>query len=108
MLNNNGSFKVYASRKPNSERLRIVGSAVAKLADTLKLRTEVAPKENMLSIYVYYRGNGGLEIPVYSDWGKNWKEDEVFSAIRNMLFVLSFHPKHARLRTVRHKMCVPA
>lgn len=108
MLNNNGSFKVYASNKPNLERLKIVGSAVAKLADSLKLRTEVSPKENVLSIYVYYRASGGVEIPVYSDWGKNWKEEEVHRAIRNMLFVLSFHPNHSRLRTVRQKMCVPA
>jgi hypothetical protein len=108
MLENNGKFMIYASNKPSLERLRIVGSAVAKVANSLKLETEVSPRRKLLSIYVYYKGDAGDEIPVYCDWGKNWNEEDVYRAIRNMMFVLSFHPRHSSLRAIRKEVCVSA
>jgi len=108
MLENNGKFMIYASNKPSLERLRIVGSAVAKVANSLKLETKVSPKRKLLSIYVYYKGDAGDEIPVYCDWGKNWNEEDVYRAIKNMMFVLSFHPRHSRLRAIRKEVCVSA
>ena len=95
MLENNGKFMIYSSDKQNYERLKIVGSAVTKVASSLKLETEISPRRKLLSIYVYYKGGAGDEIPVYCDWGKSWKEEDVYRAIRSMMFVLSFHPHHS-------------
>jgi len=108
MLENNGKFMIYASNSPRLERLRIVGSAVAKVASFLKLETELSPRRKLLSIYVYYKSDAGDEIPVYCDWGKGWKEEDVYRAIRNMMFVLSFHPRHPSLRTIRKEISVSA
>jgi hypothetical protein len=108
MLGNNGKFMIYASNRPSPERLKIVGSAVTKIASYLQLTTELSPRRKLLSIYVYYKSNAGDEIPVYCDWGKDWKEEDVYHAITSMMFVLSFHPSHSSLRTIRRKVCVSA
>ncbi|MFX1495479.1 MAG: hypothetical protein ACFFBZ_14440 [Promethearchaeota archaeon] len=108
MLETNGKFMIYASNMPNPERLKIVGSAVAKVANSLKLETELSPRRKLLSIYVYYKSDESDEIPVYCDWGKSWREDDVYRAIRNMMFVLSFHPLHSNLRAIRREICVSA
>jgi hypothetical protein len=108
MMENNGRFMIYASQAPNLERLKIVGSAVVKVADSLKLDTEISPRKKLLSIYVYYKGDANEEIPVYCDWGKNWKEEDICRAIRNMMFVLSFHPRHSNLRNIRKEVCISA
>lgn len=108
MLESNGKFMIYASRKPSPRRLKIVGSAVAKVADSLNLETELSSRKKLLSIYVYYKGDLGDEIPVYCDWGKSWEEEDVFRAIRNMMFVLSFHPRHSKLRAIRREVYLSA
>ena len=107
-MENNGKLMIYASDTSRHERLRIVGSAVAKVASSLKLETELSPRKKLLSIYVYYKGDAGDEIPVYCDWGKSWKAEDVHRAIRNMMFVLSFHPRHSNLRTIRKEICASA
>jgi hypothetical protein len=99
---------IYASDAPSRKRLKIVGSAVSRIADSLEVETELSGGKKLLSIYVYYRSDAGEEIPVYCDWGKSWEEDEVYQAIRNMMFVLSFHPRHLDLRSIRRKVCVSA
>ena len=88
--------------------MRIVDSAVEKVAQSLELEMEHSARKKLLSIYVYYKGYSGDEIPVYCDWGKSWKEKDVYRAIRNMMFVLSFHPRHQRLRSVREEVCMSA
>ncbi len=88
--------------------MRVVGSAVAKIARSLSLSVEVTPTKKILSVYVYYQNESGEEIPVYCDWGKNWGEEDVYKAIRNMMFVLSFHPEHSGLQDIRKEMCVSA
>lgn len=103
-MENVGKFLIYSSRAQNSERLKIVGSAVSKVANSLNLKTEALPRRELLSIYVYYKDGAGDEIPIYCDWGKYWKEREVSRAIRNMMFVLSFHPRHSALRALRSQM----
>lgn len=108
MLENNGKFMIYASNSPRPERLKIVGSAVAKVASFLRLDTELSHRRKLLSIYVYYKSDAGDEIPVYCDWGKGWKEEDVFRAIRNMMFVLSFHPHHLSLRAIRKEVSISA
>ncbi len=102
MLENNGKFMIYASNSLNSRRLKIVGSAVSKVANALNLETERLHRKKQLSIYVYYKSHEGDEVPVYCDWGKRWKEADVYRAIRNMMFVLSFHPNYSSLRAIRN------
>ncbi len=92
---------IYMSNVQNPERVRVVGSAVLRVASSLKLETELSSRRKMLSIYVYYRSDAGEEIPVYCDWGKSWREEDVCRAIRNMMFVLSFHPSYPRLAMMR-------
>lgn len=99
---------VYTSDAPPTNRLRVVGAAVSKVANTLKLETEFSPRRKLLSIYVYYRSEAGDEIPIYCDWGKSWSEKDVSRAIRSMMFVLSFHPNHSNLRSIREEMCISA
>ena len=65
---------------------------------------EVVEKDKLLSTYVFYRCESGVEIPMYRDWGKNWSEEEVYRTIRNMMFVLSFLPDHPVLSTIRDKI----
>jgi hypothetical protein len=108
MLESNGKFTIYASSTPRAERLKVIGSAVARVADSLNLETELSRKRKLLSIYVYYRGSEGDEIPIYCDWGKSWDEKDVYKAIKNMMFVLSFHPHHPALRTLRKEACSTA
>jgi len=99
---------VYTSDAPTMNRLRVVRAAVSKVANTLKLETEFSPRRKLLSIYVYYRSETGDEIPIYCDWGKSWSENDVSRAIRSMMFVLSFHPNHSSLRSIREEMCISA
>jgi hypothetical protein len=86
----------------------VVGSAVAKVAKALTLSVEVTSTKKILSVYVYYQNAIGEEIPVYCDWGKSWGEEDVYKVIKNMMFVLSFHPKHTSLQGIRKEMCAPA
>lgn len=109
MYSANGKFLIYTSRfSSHGDRLRVVGSAVAKIARSLSLGVEVAHTKKILSVYVYYRNESGEEIPVYCDWGKNWGEEDVYKAIKNMMFVLSFHPEYSGLQDIRKEMCVSA
>lgn len=109
MYAENGKFLIYTSRfSSHNDRLRIINSAVAKIAKSLSLGIEVASTRKILSVYVYYRNEEGEEIPIYCDWGKNWGEEDVYKAIRNMMFVLSFHPEHSGLQSIREELCVPA
>ncbi|MCK5631523.1 hypothetical protein KAH85_03095 [Candidatus Bathyarchaeota archaeon] len=101
----NGKLKIYSSSAPSPDRLRIVDSAVSKVAGSLNFGFEHSNKKELLSIYVYYEGASGDEIPLYCDWGKHWEEDEVSRSIRSMMFVLSFHPQHSNLRGIRTNMC---
>lgn len=105
----NGKLLIYTSRFSNHDnRLKIINSAVAKIAKSLSLGIEVASTKKVLSVYVYYRNEDGEETPVYCDWGKNWGEEDIYKAIRNMIFVLSFHPDYSGLRDVRKELCMVA
>lgn len=104
MLSNNGKFLIYTSNQ--HERLKIVEPAVARAAETLKLRIEVAETKKQFPIYVYYRSEQSEEkIPVYCDWGKYGNEEDVYRAIKNVMFALSFHPKHSALQAARKEIC---
>jgi hypothetical protein len=100
----NGKLKIYSSNAPSLDRLRIVDSAVSRVAGSLNFGLEHSNRKDLLSIYVYYEGASGDEIPLYCDWGKQFGADEVSRSIRSMMFVLSFHPKHSNLRGIRTNM----
>jgi len=102
----NGKFLIYASRfQKQNERLKIVGSAVARVAENLQFNIEVLSKKQALSIYVYYKNDmDGEEIPVYCDWGKDWKEEDIYHAVRSVMFTLSFHPRYSILQSMREQL----
>jgi hypothetical protein len=102
--NNFGKLLVYTSTgAPRKKRLASVKTATEETAKLLNLDCEVVRFRNGCSqIYVYYEcGDGGEPIPLYCDEGKAGNLQEICAALRNMMFVLSFHPKHSALKQVR-------
>ena len=76
--------------------------AAEKMARLLKLNFEIKTfRKNFTPIYVYYKTDGEEPIPIYCSNNGQSRMDEVYSALKNMMFVLSFHPKHQALRRVR-------
>jgi hypothetical protein len=107
MLSKNcGKLSVYASSfELQGRRVRSVKAATKKLAEHLNLDVEVVPfKEKTPLIYVYYNNGGEEAIPIYCDKGGKSAVEEIYSALRNMMFVLSFHPRHMALRRQMRKM----
>ena len=105
MLSTNGKFLIYTPSLVNKKRLEMIGAAVSRIAETLRLEIEIAKKNKLLSTYVYYRSYlDKEEIPIYCDWGKNWNEKEIYDTIRSIMFALSFHPKHTTLQTIRKQI----
>lgn len=96
---------VYASEEFSSrKRLESVKMATQETAKLLKMSfCMVKFEKSAAPIYVYYEGDDGEAIPVYCDEGKRAGLEEISSAIRNMMFVLSFHPKHTALRQMRNE-----
>ena len=96
---------VYASEDFTSrKRLESVKTATRETAKRLKMDFSMVRFEKSGSpIYVYYEGDDGEAIPLYCDEGKMSGLEEISSAIRNMMFVLSFHPRHTALRQMRNE-----
>ena len=104
---NYGKLMVYASTGvPGRKRLDSVKMAARTTAQRLKLDFEMVKLDKAGSpIYVYYEEKGDEEpIPLYCDEGKRSDLEEICSALRNMMFVLSFHPKHSVLRQMRGEL----
>ncbi len=97
---------VYGSGTKTEARLDMVKSAAQQTAKQLNLDFELVRFERTgASIYVYYEeGNDCEPVPLYCDEGKMSGQEEVCAAIRNMMFVLSFHPKHAVLAGLRSEV----
>ena len=98
---------VYASTGiPSRKRLDSVRSAAEETAKRLNLDFKMVKFKSVGSpIYVYYEENDGDDpIPLYCDEGKLSGLDEICSALRSMIFVLSFHPKHSALRQTRKEI----
>jgi hypothetical protein len=109
--NNFGKLLVYASTDvPHKKRLASVRTATEETAKLLNLDCEVVRFcNNSSQIYVYYEcGDGGEPIPLYCDEGKASNLQEICAALRNMMFVLSFHPKHSALKQVRGAIMRPS
>ncbi len=98
-----GKLMVYASTNVSpKERLQFVKNATEKMAKKLNLNFELVKQAAGSSpIYVYYGCGDEDPIPIYCDEGKSCDLLEISSKIRNMMFVLSFHPKHAALKQAR-------
>lgn len=103
---NYGKLMVYASTGiPNRKRLESVKTAAKETAKRLNLDFEMVRFDNEPSpIYIYYEENDGEPIPLYCDEGKLSGLEEISDKIRNMMFVLSFHPKHSMLKGMRSEL----
>jgi hypothetical protein len=104
MLENcNGKLFVYApSSACREKRLEPVSAAVEKMAKYLKLSFEVKTfSQKFKSIYVYYKNGGQEAIPIYCVGDEQASMEEICLRLRNMMFVLSFHPRHSALRQMR-------
>ena len=98
---------VYASTAiPSRKRLDSVRTAAKDTAKRLNLDFEIIRFERASSpIYVYYEENDDEEpIPLYCDEGKISGLEEISNKLRNMMFVLSFHPKHSALKEIRKEL----
>lgn len=102
----NGKLLVYASSVAQSEkRLQFVSVAAEKIAKLLKLPVEVVLfREEFRPIYVYYKNSDEEAIPIFCDKGGEFEMRDVYKALRNMMFVLSFHPKHSALKQIRKEL----
>lgn len=104
-MSTNGKFLLYSAKSlETNSRLEIVRDAVRRIAEKLELKVEITRSEATSHVFVFYKSSRGEEIPVYSDFGKRGDIEEVYSAIINMMFVLSFHPKHSMLKAVRREV----
>lgn len=103
---NQGKLMVYTpTGLPSSNRLESVRDAAKETAKRLNLDFEVVKFERQSTpIYVYYEENEGEPIPLYCDEGKISDDKEISSALRHMMFVLSFHPKHLALAQMRSEL----
>jgi hypothetical protein len=107
MLENcNGKLFVYASSFMfRGRRLEPVRVATEKMAKRLKLDFEVKTfKKRFAPIYVYYANGDDEPIPIYCISEQQSSIDEICTSLRNMMFVLSFHPKHSALREIRSEL----
>ena len=88
------------------KRLESVRTAAKETAERLNLDFEMVRFDRASSpIYVYYEECDGEEpIPLYCDEGKMSNLEEISSKLRNMMFVLSFHPNHSALREMRKEI----
>lgn len=89
----------------HGKRLESVSGAAENMAKLLKLSVEVVTfKEEFTPIYVYYKNGDEEPIPLYCDKGETSSMQDVSKALRNMMFVLSFHPKHSALKRFRQEI----
>jgi hypothetical protein len=104
MLRNDfGKLMVYTSTAaPHRKRFQSVRTATEKTAKLLKMGFEVVKLQKRFSqIYVYYENGEGEPVPIYCDEGKTSDLQEICATLRNMMFVLSFHPANSALRQQR-------
>jgi len=102
----NGKLLVYTSSFMSREtRLKSVSVATEKMAKLLKLDVEIVTfTKKFAPIYVYYKSRDEEPIPIYCDSGEKTDIQEICTALRNMMFVLSFHPKHSALKQIRREI----
>ena len=97
---------VYASTfTRRQKRLKPVSVAAEKMARLLNLNFEIKTfRKRFTPIYVYYKNGDEEPIPIYCNNNDRSSMREIYTALRNMMFVLSFHPKHSALRHARKEI----
>ena len=89
----------------SQKRMKPVSMAAEKIARLLKLNFEIKTfRKDFSPIYVYYKAGDEEPIPVYCSNNGQSRTEEVYAKLRNMMFVLSFHPKHQALKRVRKEI----
>jgi len=79
--------------------------AAEKMARHLKLSFEVRTfRKKFDPIYVYYTNGDEEPVPIYCVGNKQSSIEEICTALRNMMFVLSFHPRNSALRQLRKEI----
>lgn len=106
--NDFGKLMVYASNEASpKQRLQSVKTATEEMARKLNMNFEMVKQaKGAAPIYVYYENGDDEPIPLYCDEGKTGDLAEISSKIKNMIFVLSFHPRHAALKQARKTLFV--
>jgi hypothetical protein len=102
----NGKLFVYASSFCcDHERLKPVSAAAEKMAKWLGMNFEIKTfRKRFTPIYVYYEDGDEEPIPIYCSNRSQADVHEICTSLRNMMFVLSFHPKHSCLRQIRKEI----
>ncbi len=95
----NGRLVVYAS---DSAR-RSVSLAVHRMAKDLGMDVRVVRvRRKSVPMYVYYQCGSEEAVPIFCDGSEEQSGvEDVYAKLRGMMFVLSFHPKHSVLRSLR-------
>jgi hypothetical protein len=103
---NVGKLLVYESIGPSSkERFESVKTAAQQTAERLNLDFGIVKfGKTGAPLYIYYECDEEEPVPLYCDEGKMADLEEISSALRNMMFVLSFHPRHGALRQMRSEI----
>ena len=107
MFNNSyGKLSVHASvEAPRRERLQSVKAATEQTAKRFNLSFEVVRfRKRFSQIYVYYENGEDEPIPIYCDEGKSFGLKEISATLKNMMYVLSFHPALSALRKARKEL----
>jgi tRNA U34 2-thiouridine synthase MnmA/TrmU len=101
-----GKLMVCASSFASCEsRFKVVSMAAEKMAKSLNVNVEVKKfKKRFSPIYVYYKEGNDEPIPIYCNNGEKSNIQEIYTTLKNMMFVLSFHPKHSALKQIREEI----
>ena len=100
-----GKLLLYTpSDEVHGNRSRSISEAAGKIADLLELPMEVQSMEEISPVYVYYRSGNDELIPLYWSRRDNPKRQDVFKKLRDMIYVLSFHPRHSALKPRARKL----
>jgi hypothetical protein len=104
--NSNGKLLVYASSfSCRKKHMKSIRAAAEEMARRFELSFEVKTfREKFTPIYVYYKDGEEEPIPIYCNSNKKSSIEEICAALKNMMFVLSFHPRHSALRHVRNEI----
>lgn len=102
-MSSNGKILIYTPDSSNGDfsGIRNVRNAAYKIARRLNLGVEVVRRRDLSSVWVYFESYDGQLIPVYFNYWLDCQEEEVYTKIRNMMFVLSFHPRFRDLKAIR-------
>jgi len=109
-MNSNGKILIYTPTGSNGnfDGVKNVENAANKIARRLKLKVETIQRTDLSSVWVYFESHDGQLIPVYFNYWSKCQEEEAYAKIRNMMFVLSFHPKFSDLKSIRKDVIRPS